>query len=199
MAMVLTIVCWYWGIGFAALASLSIYRTWVKPSDAPGNIYATIEEDSWKQRVANVFLYPLAIVLVFIPLWPLAVSIEFGFPWHKLKFWKPKADRTVPESWEPEPEFKVSQSDLLEKLSRGEIEAREEVHDPLQAVPNLPFGHLNSVWQAFADGLEPDCELWSFRGRWKTEYRDYQMQGYVAQRGETIGPYFLTAQRATPL
>jgi hypothetical protein len=48
--------------------------------------------------------------------------------------------------------------------------------------------------QAFADRLEPDCELWSFRGRWKTEYRDWQMNGYVVRRGEANGPYFLTAQ-----
>jgi hypothetical protein len=57
-------------------------------------------------------------------------------------------------------------------------------------------GHLNKVWQAFNDGLEPGTELWSFRGRWKTGYRDYQMQGYVARLGAKIGPYFLTSQRS---
>lgn len=194
----LTIVYWYTGIGFVALASLPFFRTWIKPSDAPGNIYAILEKEvSLKQRVANVFLYPLVIVFIFIPLWPLLVSIELGFPWHKLKFWTSKAERSV--SWtlqEEEPAFKVSMSDLVEKLNRAEIEALEQVDDPLNAVPNLPFGHLNHVWQAFVDGLEPDCELWSFRGRWKTKYRDYQMQGYVAQRGEAIGAHFLTAQRS---
>lgn len=195
--MVLTIVYWYWGIGFVVLASLSIYRTWVKPSRVAGGIDSFDEKESyWKQRVANVFLYPLAIALVFIPLWPLVVSIEFGFPWHKLKFWTPKADRMAPWPWEPEPVFKVSKSDLLEKLSRGEIEAREHVSDPLNAVPNLPFGHLHSVWQAFVDGQEPDCELWSFRGRWTTTYRDEQMEGYVVQREGLIGSYFLTSQKS---
>lgn len=194
----LTIFYWYMGIGFVALASLSIYRTWINPSDAPGNVYAILEPKvTWKQRVANVFLYPLAIVFIFIPLWPLLVSIELHFPWHKLKFWTSKADRSVPWTLTgEEPEFKVAKSDLLEKLSREAIEALELVDDPLHAVPNLPFGHLNRVWQSFVDGLEPDCELWSFRGRWKTEYRDYEMQGYAAQSGETIGPYFLTAQRS---
>jgi hypothetical protein len=194
----LTILYWYMAIGFVALASTSIYRTWIKPSDAPGNIYAILEkEDSLKQRVANVFLYPLVITFVIIPLWPLLVSIELAFPWHKLKFWTSKAERLVPWTLpEEEPGFTVSTSDLLEKLSREEIEALEQVDDPLHAVPNLPFGHLNGVWQLFVDGLEPDCELWSFRGRWKTEYRDWQMQGYVAQREGTIGAYFLTAQRS---
>jgi hypothetical protein len=194
----LTIFYWYMGIGFVALASLSIYGKWFKHSDAPGNIYAILEpKDTWKQRVANVFLYPLAIVFIFIPLWPLLVSIELHFPWHKLKFWTSKAERSVPWTLtDTEPAFKVSKSDLVEKLSRAEIEALEQVDDPLHAVPNLPFGHLNSVWQSFVDGLETDCELWSFRGRWKTQYRDWQMQGYVALHGEKIEPYFLTSQRS---
>jgi hypothetical protein len=168
----LTIVYWYMGVGLVVLATLSIYRKWIRPSDAPGNIYAFLEpEVTWKQRVANVFLYPLAIVFIFIPLWPLLVSIELNFPWHKLKFWTSKADRSVPWTLtDTEPAFKVSKSDLVEKLSRAEIETREQVFDPLNAVPNLPFGHLNGVWQSFVDGLEPDCELWSFRGRWKHRF-----------------------------
>lgn len=194
----LTIFYWYMGIGFASLAALSIYRTWIKPSDTPGNIYGVLEpKDTWKQRAGRIFLYPLAIVFIFVPLWPLILSIELQLPWYKLKFWTPKAERSVP--WavtSDEPAFKVSKSDLLEKLSKAEIETREQVFEPLNAVPNLPFGHLNGVWQTFVDGLEPDRELWSFRGRWKTEYRDWQMQGYAAQRGETIGPYFLTEQKS---
>lgn len=70
------------------------------------------------------------------------------------------------------------------------------VFDPLQAVPDLPFGHLNEVWQAYVNGLEPESELWSFRGRWKTQYRDWQMQGYVALQGEQIGKYFLTGKKS---
>lgn len=61
----------------------------------------------------------------------------------------------------------------------------------------IPFRpQLNGVWRSFVDGLEPDCELWSFRGRWKTQYRDWQMQGYVALHGEKIEPYFLTSQKS---
>jgi hypothetical protein len=193
----LTILYWYMGVGFIALASLSMYGIWFKRSDAPGNIYAILEPKvTWKQRVANVFLYPLAIVFIFIPLWPLLVSIELHFPWHKLKFWTSKAERSVPWTLsDTEPAFKVSSSDLLEKLSRAEIETLEQVFDPLNAVPNLPFGHLNSVWRAFVDGLEPDTELWLFRARWITKYRDDQMEGYVVRRADEIGPHFLTVQR----
>jgi hypothetical protein len=196
----LTIFYWYMGVGLVVLVSLSIYGTWIKPSDAPGNIYAILEpEATWKQRVANVFLYPLAIVFIFIPLWPVVLSVELHLPWYKLKFWTSKAERSVPWTLtDEEPEFKVSMPDLLEKLSRAEIEAIEQVDDPLGAAPNIPFGHLNSTWQAFVDGLEPDCELWSFRGRWNTRYRDWQMKGYVACNGEEIGEYYLTVRLSMP-
>jgi hypothetical protein len=75
------------GIGFVALASLSLYRTWINPSDAPGNVYAILEPKvTLKQRVGNFLLYPLVIAFIFVPLWPLLVSIELHFPWYKLKF-----------------------------------------------------------------------------------------------------------------
>ena len=93
-----------------------------------------------------------------------------------------------------EPAFAVSKADLLMRFSRAEIEERERVDDPLRAVPADPFGHLHGVWHKFIDGLAPDWELWSFESRWKTPYRDYQMQGYVARQGEKLGPHFVTSQ-----
>ncbi|WVM93015.1 hypothetical protein ULG90_02285 [Halopseudomonas pachastrellae] len=46
-------------------------------------------------------------------------------------------------------EFAVTEDHLLESLTVAEIEARERVADPLGAVPDLPFGHLNTAWQEF--------------------------------------------------
>lgn len=192
----LTILIYYFATGFILLAGLSAYRRW-RPSDEPRNVFELGNEQptSLKMRLANVVLIPLAIVFFFIPLWPLILSIEFHFPWHKFKFWTDKAARSVPWTLTDEDvEFKVTKADLLQKLSLAGIEANERVLDPLQAVPDLPFGHLNKVWQAYVNGLEQESELWSFRGRWKTQYRDWQMQGYVAIQGEEIGKHFLTAQ-----
>lgn len=192
----LTILFYYFATGFIALAALVAYRRW-RPSDEPRNVFQLRDEQptSLKIRLANVVLIPLAIVFFFIPLWPLILSIEFDFPWHKFKFWTNKAARSVPWTLtDEEAEFKVTKADLLQKMSLADIEANERVFDPLQAVPDLPFGHLNKVWQTYVIGLEPESELWSFRGRWKTQYWDWQMQGYVAIQGEEIGKHFLTAQ-----
>ncbi|MDO8772730.1 MAG: hypothetical protein Q7K57_29320 [Burkholderiaceae bacterium] len=192
--MLLTIFLYYMGIGLIVLVSLSAHGKWKGRNDGP-DPFARRQTTSWQMRVANIYLVPLAIVLLFIPAWPWILSVEFNFPRRRFKFWSDKAAADGARHWpDPEPEFEVSEADLLEKLSQADIEDNERVDDPLHAVPDQPFGHLYKVWQAFIDGLEPGCELWSFQGRWKTAYRDNQMQGYVARRGEKIGPYFLTSQ-----
>ena len=193
----LTYFLFYMGFGVVALATLSAYRTWWASQDHVPRLFVSEKTPSWKMRLFDAIFEPIAVLLIFVPLWPLILSVELGFPWNKFKFWTDKAARDVPWTLtNEEPAFVVSKADLLERFSRAEVEVNERVDDPLHAVPDQPFGHLHKVWQTFIDGLEPDSELWSFRGRWKTEYRDYQTQGYVARLGEKIGPYFLTLQRS---
>lgn len=196
----LTYFFYYMGIGVVVLLAFRMRRVW-RPRDDCFSTFPSLEEKppSWQMRLFDAIVGPIAVLLIFVPLWPLLLSIEYGFPWHKLKFWRDKPEEG--HTWiepDPEPEFEITPADLLEKLTRADIEAAELVDDPLQAVPDKPFGHLNAVWQAYVDGLEPDCELWSFRGRWKTQYRDWQMHGYVALHGGKIGPYFVTKQKSVP-
>lgn len=195
--MLLTIFLYYMGVGLIVLVALSGYAKWKGRGNGPDPFARREKTISRKMQVANIFLVPLAIVLLFIPAWPWILSVEFNFPWHRLKFWSDKAATDVTLTWpDSEPEFEVKEANLLEKLSQADVEANERVEDPLHAVPDEPFGHLYVAWKAFVAGLEPGCELWSFQARWKTEYRDNQMQGYVARRGEKIGPYFLMSQRS---
>lgn len=193
-----TFFLYYMGIGIVVLVTHRAYRAW-KPRHDSFPTFPNPEEKppSWKTRLFDAIFVPITALLIFVPVWPLLFSVEYGFPWHRFKFWGNKAKKHVAGNWpEAEPEFVVTTADLLEKLSRDDIEAAEMVDDPLQAVPDKPFGHLNAVWQAFVDGLEPESELWSFRGRWKTRYRDWELQGYVTLQGEQIGKYFLTAQKS---
>jgi hypothetical protein len=48
------------------------------------------------------------------------------------------------------PVFEVRPDNLLRRTSIDAVEANERVHDPLAAVPDLPFGHLHMIWEAFA-------------------------------------------------
>ncbi|MEO5660273.1 MAG: hypothetical protein ABIQ90_10835 [Polaromonas sp.] len=193
--MKLTYLWYYIGVGAVVLTLQSAFGFWRRRHRS--SIWPIKPQPySWKMRLANVVLIPLAIVFLLLPLWPWAFSIELGIPWHKLKFWPDKVELDRPLVWpDAEPDFEVAEDDLLEIMSRSDIEAHERVHDPMNAVPDLPFGHLHAVWQAYIETLKPGCELWSFCGRWKTQYSHCQMDGYVARRGQTIGPHFLTSQK----
>lgn len=55
--------------------------------------------------------------------------------------------------------FKVRREYLLEKLSIEEVEMREVVQDPHQAVAGQPFGLLHAVWCALKVKIRPRDEL----------------------------------------
>ena len=78
-------------------------------------------------------------------------------------------------------------------IAVAHIEDRETVVDPLGAVPQCPFGHLNAAWKNFLSGLQPQDVIWSFRSNWETTWGRKELRaGYVAVRGEVIGTHFLT-------
>lgn len=93
----------------------------------------------------------------------------------------------------PEQPFAVAAVHLVEHMTREQIEQRERVVDPLDAVPDRPFGHLHATWQRFAAGLQAGDELWSFRA----EDRDrlgalHERRGYVVVRSGRPGAHLLT-------
>ena len=85
--------------------------------------------------------------------------------------------------------FKVKPQHLLERMTTDEIEAREMVQDPLSAVPQLPFGHLNVVWSQVKSVMLPGDELWSFTATWPGEFGSPELRkGYVLwRRGNPVG------------
>jgi hypothetical protein len=77
----LTILFYYYVAGVTAWVAMVAYRR-RRPSDVPRNVFELGEEQppSLKMRLANVVLIPLAIVFIFIPFWPLLISIELRRP-----------------------------------------------------------------------------------------------------------------------
>jgi hypothetical protein len=104
-------------------------------------------------------------------------------------------EQDLPEI-EGEEEFAVKRSELKHRISLHEIEDSEIVGDPLDAVPNLPFGHLNMAWRTFLqDRLEGD-ELWSFKSQWQSSWGQKEIRsGYVIVQQGKPGAYFLTDTR----
>ncbi len=93
--------------------------------------------------------------------------------------------------------FAVTHGDLRERLTIEDIEGRERVIDPLGAVPELPFGHLNATWKGFVEAAPADSELWSFCAHWQGDWGvDKRIEGYVAVTDQHIGPHLVVIQCA---
>ncbi len=145
--------------------------------DAPPPVKPTLA----KRIGAQLFRYAVAITI-----WPLIVLILLE---DKLNI--------GPGAPVRERVFAVKRADLLEKLTAEQIEARERVQDPLGAVPDLPFGHLNAAWKVFLAGCQPGDKLWSFSARWPGDWRgEERREGYVRVRLTGPGPAFETVRRS---
>lgn len=138
-----------------------------------------------RHRVPVEFLAPAIISLGVVLAWPLLVVLV-------VRSWLAP---TVSVPAKVEPTFAVAPGDLVEALTVQDIERRERVSDPLGAVPDLPFGHLNPAWRRFLDGLEPADRIWSFRTLW-APYRDPAVHlGYAGVRDGVVVAHLLVERR----
>ena len=181
----------YLVIGFVLLATAVLQHLFAKrrskPSDELADLLSQVQgKPSLAKRVIKSVIRPLLGGVLIIAVWPLIIIFVVV---------KMLLDSRQKKASEP-PEFSVSADDLVGQLSVADIEQREIISDPLNAVPNLPFGHLNSTWVAFRDGIGPDNELWSFAATWTNDWGGTQkMAGYVATTNCQPGAHFITRQR----
>ena len=144
---------------------------------------ANDKEESRLRQFVRYAVVPVLAGLTVIIFWPICICMMVH---EVIKDRKQKAEDLAAI-------FVIKRADLLEPLSIDAIEQREQVVDPLGAVPDLPFGHLHGAWCKHRDGLQAGDAIWSFAcvwtGRWGKKLR---RTGYVVLRGKAIGPYFLT-------
>lgn len=150
---------WFEWLGIYALPGLSysthhVYQDYrSRPSQFAKDLLRALgKEKSFKDRILNIFVYAIAIAAMAL-LWPAFLV------WSVLKARKDKAH----ELEEDEPEFDCTPQYLVAKVDPVDAELTSYVIDPLNKVPPLPFGHLNTAWGNFlAEMLDPADELWSF-------------------------------------
>jgi hypothetical protein len=174
---------WYLGIGEVILISMMVSaRLSKKNNDSFDDILDKFHPERRKLWY-NFSIYLLGLAL-FVPFWPVILLLRIR------ELATPKPADVSPEE---EPEFAVTHDDLQASLGIQEIEQREMVIDPLNAVPNVPFGHLNAAWEHFREEIGPHDSLWSFSANWTSRWgcKDFR-QGYVIVCGEEIKNYFLT-------
>lgn len=130
--------------------------------------------------------------VVMIALWPMALGMIFMEHLERRKHPAPAALKTLNEGQG----FAVRHHHLQQRWRLDEVEQREMVTDPLNAVPELPFGHLHGAWQSFIRGHTSETELWSFSALVDHGWEGLELQsGYVMVRDGVCGPSFLTVRK----
>jgi len=90
-------------------------------------------------------------------------------------------------------DFEVRPDERLQRHTVEQVENLHRINDPMGAVPDLPFGHLNHRWDAFMALLQPDDEIWSFRTtRLPMDDEFSAFDGYVIVRHGKSADFFLT-------
>ena len=181
---------WYLGVGAVVLVLIAAFHefTTKKDDNSLNDVLTDLrtERKSLWYRLLNDVLGPALVGTLIVPFWAVIVFFKVK----ELVFGEPVRAPI------DEPEFAVTRDDLQTQLSLQEIEQLEMVFDPLRAAPNVPFGHLNTAWKKFCDGMEPHDTLWNFSAHWTCAWGSKDIrQGYVIVRGEEIGPHFMTVRK----
>ncbi len=138
----------------------------------------------------------IAGVLV-ITFWPIALFLQI----REILAYRanPPSPSTPTRPWKVFKKFAITRNDLGEQLTVQEIEERERVIDPMGAVPDVPFGFLNSAWLRFMAKVKPRDFIWAFSKQWMNRnWQQEQRSGYVILRRKRIGPFFLATFRELP-
>ena len=142
----------------------------------------------WYQFLVNR-LIPLMAAILMTVVWPIALY---------MKAQELISDKS-PEALEKdtkEKEFAVKSEDLLRQMSVAEIEQFEKVYDPMGAVPNVAFGHLNLAWLKFLNSIQSQDAIWSFSATWTCSWGVKDLRtGYVIMRDGYVGNYFMASRK----
>jgi hypothetical protein len=172
----------YVGLGVLILVFMLIYQ-WRHGQETPwrdlrrwDDLHGT-QRSRW-YRTRRDLLDPALTGVVVVMFWPVAMVMQA----------REIQSLREQDRYRREQTFTVLKANLLHPVRLEEVEATERVHDPLGAVPDLPFGHLNAAWRRFIAQIDLDTELWRFKAVRGNRVRT----GYVlVSHGGMPGTYFL--------
>ena len=139
----------------------------------------------WPEAILERLVLPVIAGAAIIAAWPIAIAFASYF------YQRKKSAEASSNPHESE-DFTVEPSDLIARLTIAQIEETELVYDPLQAVPRLPFGHMNCAWIDFKRQIKAADEIWSFRARWGNYRHPTAVRfGYASKRQGTVVTFFV--------
>ena len=95
--------------------------------------------------------------------------------------------------------FALNDFELTRQVSIEEVERTNLIQDPMEAVPNIPFGHCNARWVVFKDSLQDNETLWEFEST-RSELKGVQaMWGYAVKGGGRVDRFMTTGWKLNHL
>ena len=95
--------------------------------------------------------------------------------------------------------FALNDFELTRQVTIEEVERTNLIQDPMEAVPNIPFGHCNARWETFKDSLQDNETLWEFEST-RSELKGVQaMWGYAVKRDGRVDRFMTTGWKLNHL
>jgi hypothetical protein len=136
---------------------------------------------------AHEVLFGFLLGIVGIPM--MAVGMIVAWPWVLHNQYSAKRDEAARQKAKL---LFLERENLIKRMSIVEVEVMERVDDPLGAVPDLPFGHLNSAWEVFKANAQVNDEIWTFMANWDRGWSNRECRGYALLRGNNVTHHFIT-------
>jgi hypothetical protein len=179
---------WYMGVGAVTLVVMYLSHKLRSKSEAAGfkDVLGAMnpERKNISYLIINNFLVPVLGSVFALIFWPALLYLKL----------KDMRDRGSDGRYE-EKVFMVTEKDLVERLTTQVIESAEVIDDPLEAVPKLPFGHLNKCWIDLLTQKEDGDEFWSFKTTWEGNWGRTEIRsGYALVRGGNPQAFILTGR-----
>ena len=185
----MNLVAWYGGLGLITLGIILVPVIKEKIQYGHSSDRVTLGPFLARRpllaRMTVDWLVPALAGVTIVAFWP-PILIYLG--WMQIK-----EIRTPTNNYDKP--FRVEHQDLVTKASLEQIEQSHHIEDPLGAVPDLPFGHLNPGWQKFRGKLGPKDEIWAFSSVYKTWGPQYRYEGYAAVRRNKVRSFFVIKRR----
>lgn len=183
---------WYYAAGIVVCGSImAIHKLWPNPISKSNREWLDAINKTFgrKFHVLDDLILPVFAFIFISLIWPFMLGL-------KIKDTFFKNTKLIPiRSKEDKKPFSLIEDELKAKCTVEQIEESNLIDDPMDAVPQVPFGHLYPKWVELKESLQPGEVLWRFETK-RTEVKDCEsMWGYAVKRDSQIDRFWVVGWR----
>ena len=183
----------YFAIGLVVSLSVMISHRWTRRGETSfaRDLLDVMEprRASFWYRLMEDRVIPVLTVFIMWIVWPVVFVL-------KLKdLYEEKSRANKQEKYELENVFTLSLDALIKQVSIVEVEDANFIIDPLEAVPPIPFGHLNERWVDLRDGMQEGETLWEFESADASGDASKRISGYAVRNEVKVDRWMVVGRQ----